>query len=243
MTPPIDRSTATPKIHEAPSYTDPARYSAKASTGAGFYDLGNEQGKDHSGPFIRLAAGMRFEPARRHSLTPRLFFEYQGLSKDLGERIHSQARSFALGAELDYGFAIHPKWFSIHAILGLGAAIYRSPQSTNGLKGAEFDRNPQLGHLSSTGLRLDLGAQVCTWKDILCAGLGFALDSGLNPKLDVVDGRFPAQGLSPQGIKIGVGVDLLRMIVALRKKPDAAPAIAQPVPAPVIAKPEVKAPP
>src|SRR5262249_1953649 len=158
------------------------------------------------------AGGLRFRPRPRHSLNARLFFEYQGLQKDLGQGVQSNASSKAVGAELDYGLAFHPKWFSAHALLGLGAAIFSA-------KEAEFSKNAQLLPLNATGPRVDLAAKLCTWRDALCITLGIALDYGLSERLKFVDpsASNPPFGVNAAGPKVGVSVDVMRVVENLRK--------------------------
>lgn len=232
MTPPVKNSATTlPDEASGFSLKRLNSYSVKLEGGLGGRDLENGQGIDHRGAFVRVAAGLRFKPGRslsRHSITPRIFFEHQSLKKDLGQGVVSTAQNKAVGLELDYGFALHPQWFSLHAVLGIGGSFYSSPEAGNGLTGTEFAKNALLFPLQAKGFRIDVGAQLCTWRDAFCLGVGYALDSGINPKLEVVDGNYPPFGLSPAGYKVGIGVDAIRIVQNLRKSKPAA--VATPAP-------------
>ncbi len=196
---------------DAFSFTNLGSYSLRLEGGYGWRNFGNDQGMDHGGGYVRPEAGLRFRFGR-HSISPRIFFEHQSLGKDLGEGITSDAKVNTIGVLGDYGIAAIPTWLSFHGKLGLGAAFYSSPDTTDGINGgAEFNKNPQKAHLTGTAFRIDLGLDVCTWGDAICLGAGYAIDQGLNPKIEVVDGNFPPMGLNPAGFKVGVGVDLMAM--------------------------------
>jgi len=201
-----------PEENFAASLKSVKRWTLTLDGGWGARDLQNDQGYDHSGAYLRIAGGLRFRPRPRHSLSTRLFFDYQGLHKDLGQGVQSNASSKAVGAELDYGFAIHPKWFSAHALLGLGASLFSA-------KEVEFSKNAQLLPFNSTGTRVDLGAKLCTWRDALCLTLGIALDYGLSERLKFVDPSTsnPPFGLNATGAKAGASVDVMRVVENLRK--------------------------
>lgn len=218
------------------SLSNPNRWSAVVEGGGGWRDLQNEQGNDHSGAYMRLAGGLRFRPLARHSISARLFFEYQDLKKDLGVGIKSQATAYAVGGEVDYGYAIHPKWFSAHALLGLGAAIYSSKET-------EFLKNALLLPFNATGARIDLGIKACTWRDAFCLNFGIGIDVGLSTKLEFVDASSsnPPLSLNSTGPKIGVSVDVIRFVENLRKRRvDESPAALYTPPTSALNKPVIK---
>jgi len=201
-------------------------YSVVLGGGYGWRDFGNDQGFDHGGGYFKAAAGinLRFFDDK-FKLTPRIFFEHQGLHKDLGESITSDASVNAIGVEADAGYMIHP-YFSIHALFGIGAAIYGSKDTTDGLNGgAEFNKNAQKATLSGTALRIQPGLALCTLGASVCFNGSYAIDSGLNPKIEVIDGgAYPAMGLNPGGFTVGASVDALGLIsfFTSKRKPAAA---------------------
>lgn len=240
-----DVPSETAPMAEAPAETTPAQpveesakakkkmnfksvdaYTLKLDGGFGWRNFQNGQKLDHGGGMFRLAAGLRVPVGKRLTISPRLAYEFQGLKKDLGAGMVSRAKAHMVGLELDVGIAVHPKWFSLHPFLGIGAAIYRAPGNTAGTVGAEFNKNPLLFPLRDSGARIDLGLQLCTWGDAVCLGAKFTGDMGINPTLDVVDGPEggnPPMGLSPMGAGVSVGVDVLRIVSNVRnkKKPEA----------------------
>lgn len=218
-------TTATPPAFD---FKDPGSYSVKLDFGYGGRNFGNEQGIDHNGFNFKIGAGPRFRFFDdRLTLTPRLFYDFQGLSKDLGQGVESKATIHTIGAEADIGYAIHPQWFSIHGLLNFGAAIYNAEESRDGMKGAEFNKNPLLFPLSSTAFGLGLGAQLCTWGDAICAGAAYRQDFGVNPTIEVVDGNYPPMGLSPSGFTATAGIDILRVVDNIRGGGVVKPRVAQ----------------
>ncbi|KAB2842553.1 hypothetical protein F9K50_01805 [bacterium] len=131
-------------------------YSLKLEGGFGWRSFQNGQKLDHDGGMFRLAAGLRVPVGKRLTLAPRLVYEFQGLKKPLGADMFSQAKVHMIGLELDVGIAVHPKWFSIHPTLGIGAAIYRAPGNREGTIGAEFNKNPLLFPLKESGATMTL---------------------------------------------------------------------------------------
>lgn len=219
-------SDAAPVPRKKMNFKSVDAYSLRLDGGFGWRNFQNGQKLDHDGGMFRLAAGLRIPVGRRLALSPRLAYEYQALKKPLGFEVVSRATAHMVGLEIDLGIALHPKWFSLHPVLGFGAAIYRAPGSVDGLVGAEFNKNALLFPIRSAGARIDLGLQLCTWGDAICLGAKFAGDMGINPTLDVVDapeGGNPPMGLSPMGAGVSVGVDVLRIVsnVRIKKKPQA----------------------
>lgn len=209
-------------------------YSLKLEGGFGWRNFQNGQKLDHDGGMFRLAAGLRVPVGKRLTLAPRLAYEFQGLKKPLGADMFSQAKAHMIGLELDVGIAVHPKWFSIHPTLGIGAAIYRAPGNREGTIGAEFNKNPLLFPLKESGARVEAGLQLCTWGGAVCLGAKFAGDIGINPTLEVVDGPEggnPPMGLSPKGATVSAGVDVLRIVSNVKNRKKAENKKAEPVPA------------
>ncbi len=205
---------ATPPVFDA---ADPGSWSVKVDLGYGGRNMGNEQGIDHGGFNFKLGAGPRFRFFDdKLSLALRGFYDYQGLNKDLGQGVESSATIHSFGLQTDLGYAFVPSWFSAHALLDLGAAHYTAEESRDGMKGAEFNKNALLFPLSNTSFMFGLGAQLCTWGDAVCVGAGYRMEPGVNPKLDVVDGNYPAMGLSPNGFTAGGGIDILRIVDNIR---------------------------
>lgn len=213
---PSENSNGTDKKRAAFKSVD--GYSLKLEGGFGWRNFQNGQKLDHDGGMFRVAAGLRIPIRKRLTLSPRLAYEFQGLRKDLGFDVVSRAKAHMIGIELDVGIAAHPKWFSIHPILGIGAAIYRAPGNQSGTVGVEFNKNPLLFPIRESGARVELGLQICTWGDAICFGARFAGDMGINPAIDVVDGDNPAMGLNPMGASVSAGVDVLRVVSNLRNR-------------------------
>jgi len=225
---------AAPQPRKKMNFKSVDAYSLRLDGGFGWRNFQNGQKLDHDGGMFRLAAGLRIPVGRRLALSPRLAYEYQGLKKPLGFGVESRATAHMVGLEIDLGIALHPKWFSLHPVLGFGAAIYRAPGSTDGLVGAEFNKNAQLFPIRSAGARIELGLQLCTWGDAICLGAKFAGDMGINPTLDVIDapeGGNPPMGLSPMGAGVSVGVDVLRIVSNVRNRKRPQGKEAEPVPA------------
>jgi hypothetical protein len=201
-------------------------------------DMGNDQGADHDGGYFRGAAGLNFRLGKMFKLTPRLFYEHLGLHKNLGEGVSSDASVNAFGVEGLGSIAIVPTWFSYAFGLGFGAATYGSPDTTDGLHGGvEFNKNALKFPLDDSALRIELGfLNLCTLNDGLCLNGKYVIDSGLNPKLDVIDGDSLPMGLSPAGFQWGATVDLMALggLICGKK---AAPAAATPAPTPPAATP------
>ncbi len=159
---------AAPQPKKKMNFKSVDAYSLRLEGGFGWRNFQNDQKLDHDGGMFRLAAGLRIPVGKRFALSPRLAYEYQGLKKPLGFGVESRATAHMVGLEIDLGIALHPKWFSLHPVLGFGAAIYRAPGDTEGLVGAEFNKNSQLFPLRSAGARIELGLQLCTWGDAIC---------------------------------------------------------------------------
>lgn len=191
-------------------FKDWSAYSLVLGGGYGWRDMGNDQGLDHGGGIFRAGAGLNFRFGERFKLTPRIFFQHQGLHKDLGEGITSDASINSVGVETLGTFAVVPQWFSVGGLIGLGASIYSSPDTTDGLNGGvEFNKNALKFPLSGAAFRFEAGLNLGIWNDAFNIYGKYVLDSGLNPKLEVVDGNYPPMGLSPSGPEIGLNVDLL----------------------------------
>jgi len=198
-------------------FADPSSYSVKLDFGYGGQDFSNGQGVDHNGFRFKAAAGLVFRLADDKVRIPlRLFYGYQGLNKDLGQGVESTATQHSFGVESGVGYAFHPNWFSAYGMLGLGAGYFSAPESRDGMKGAEFQKNPLLFPLSSAGFLFNLGAELCTWSDAVCVNGGYTKTFGVNPTLDVVDGPSGSQGLNPGGFYFGAGVDVMRIVDNIR---------------------------
>ena len=227
---PVDKPVEAPKADVAvdakaqvspdapPSFfADPSSYTIKLDFGYGGQNFGNDQGVDHYGFRFKGAAGLMFRLADDRVRIPlRLFYGYQGLDKDLGQGVESTATMHQVGVESGVGYAFHPNWFSAYGLVGMGAHIYNAPESRDGMKGAEFNKNPLLFPLSGAGFGLNLGAELCTWGDAICAGAGYVHTFGLNPTLEVVDGPSSAMGLNPNGFQVGIGFDVMRVVDNIR---------------------------
>ena len=196
---------------------DTSSYTLRTDFGYGGQNFGNEQGIDHTGFHFKIAPGLMFRLFDDRLRVPvRLFYGYQALNKDLGAGVESTATMHQVGVESGAGYAFHPTWFSAYGLLGLGAHIYNAPESRDGMKGAEFNKNPLLFPLSGAGFGLNLGAELCTWYDAVCAKAGYTHTFGLNPTLEVVDGPSSAMGLNPNGFNVGLGIDILRVVDNIR---------------------------
>jgi len=199
------------------NFGDTSAYTLKVDVGYGGQNFGNGQGVDHYGPSFGIGAGLIFRLADDRVRIPlRLKYGYQGLNKDLGQGVESTATMHQFGLESGVGYAIEPTWFSVYGLVGLGAHMYSAPESRDGMKGAEFNKNPLLFPLSGAGFGFNLGAQICTWGDAICAGANYVHTFGLNPTLDVVDGPSSAMGFNPNGFNVTAGIDIMRVVDNIR---------------------------
>jgi hypothetical protein len=206
-------------------------YSIAGGAGYGCRDFNNGQGMDHCGGLFRLSFGLNFRPSEHFKLTPRGFFEHQQLDKSLGEGISSEAKVDTFGVEVLAGFPLIRDWFSVGASFGFGAAMYSSPDTTDGLMGgSEFNENAQKYPIDETGIRLQPGLFLGTFNDALTLNATYALDSGVNPLMASVDGNGTRMGLNPYGFSLFAMADVGAIVGFFEKKKspaaEATPALA-----------------
>lgn len=174
-------------------------YSLAVQLGGGTKNFGNGEGQDHGGFLWRISLGLKnsFGPLLLDHFFLRGFFEQQYLSKSLNPSTDSRARVDYWGLEAKYLMEVLPAWFYLGPSFATGAVTYRSQG-----KGMQFNKNADLQALTSTGMRLEPGAELCTWGMKLCGGFRYAWDVGLHQGATAV--------FNPSGISFFAGVDILR---------------------------------
>src|SRR5437868_14963248 len=93
-----DAKVETPPASSGFTLASWSAWTLPITAGYGWRDFGNDQGMDHGGFHFRAAPGLRFNLGsdQRWTLSPRVFFDYQDLSKDLGQGVKSSASAWAI---------------------------------------------------------------------------------------------------------------------------------------------------
>ncbi len=189
---------------EGPRY----ELSARAELGYGQVELGNREGLDHQGAFLRIHAAVYpwLSKRRRVGVGFGLVYGYQGLNRrelppDAGlERSEAQQQQILFSVPL----LVRPQreWFSIQPSAMIGAAFYTGGEVWAADRRARLPRS-ELAFVAGGDLAL------CTAWDIVCVvGGGEYLVGAVSVAVETGARRI----LDPWGWHVALGVDVLRIM-------------------------------
>jgi len=194
--------------------------------GGGTRNFGNGEGQDHGGFGFSLGGGLVGRWGKHVLTAPKLTITYQSLNKTLGSGDKSSATEVGVLVGADYLYNFH-KHFGVGGYLDIGMAIYNSGKcqpsefdpSLCGEGTVEFNKNAQLQTLSNeVGLKLRVGLQFAAWNNILGAQLGWTVNAGMNPNINLLIGGEQTFPFSTHGFEGMVNLNVFRLVDYIRSR-------------------------
>lgn len=201
----------------------------RVSVGAGYeaYDLSNNSGFDHSGPFVRLEGGIEapfgnFGEGNRFIAEANLFGELAWTNRDLGLGTVSDLQTQTIGVNGRFGLSLFDDNFRPLLGLDLGAAHGGAGCHENefgfcdGESGTLYNRNAILYDTDSWGLRaaVELSASFFQGSVNIFGRVGGIF--GWNPVQETVTQADTTAGVNITEIGAGASVEVFGLIRAIQ---------------------------